>query len=118
MPLTATEGALLRLSGPIFHDLDVPIGLTGEHDPAAREIGQHRDFGFVMRQGFPTTAFFGLSSAMLCAVHIHCQFFCVTATPPRIYRNAGFGRKCGYKVRRSAARAFDSADQESRNVSK
>ncbi len=41
---------LLFLSRPIFHDLDVSVYLTGNHDPAAREIGQDRDFGFVLRQ--------------------------------------------------------------------
>ena len=78
-----TEAALLFLSGPLFHDLDVSVNLIGNHDPAAREICQDRGFGFVLRQGQQTTAFFGLHPAMFCAVH--CYFFCVT--PPRIHWN-------------------------------
>src|SRR6476660_3646685 len=42
-----TEAALLFLSGPLFHDLDVSVNLIGNHDPAAREICQDRGFGFV-----------------------------------------------------------------------
>jgi hypothetical protein len=33
-----TEAALLFLSRPPFHDLDVSVNLTGNHEPAARQI--------------------------------------------------------------------------------
>jgi hypothetical protein len=64
-PLTFSQAAP-------FHDLDVSVKLIGNPNPTAREIFKDRGFGFVLRQGQQTTAFFGLNPAMFCAVH--CNF--------------------------------------------
>jgi hypothetical protein len=70
-----SEAALLFLSSLIFlsrllsHDLGVSVNLTGDHDPAARDIFQELGCGPTLRQGEQTTAFLGLNLAVFCVVH-------------------------------------------------
>jgi hypothetical protein len=71
-----TEAALLFLSGLISHERGVSVNLTGNHDPAARDIFQDRCHVLALRQGQQTTAFLGLSQTVFCVVH--GDFFRVT----------------------------------------
>jgi hypothetical protein len=64
-----TEVALSPLSGVLFHDRDVSVGLISYHFPASHEAGQDRGFGSALCQEQETVAFIGLGSAPVCAVH-------------------------------------------------
>ena len=68
--------ALLFLSSLISHDLGVSINLTGNHEPAVRDVLQDRRYDLALRQDHEMTAFFGLKPAVFCAVH--GDFFRVT----------------------------------------
>jgi hypothetical protein len=64
-----TEAASSPLSGVLFHNRDVSVGLIGYHFPASDEAGQDRGFGSALCQEQETVTFIGLSSASVCAVH-------------------------------------------------
>ena len=70
-----TEAALLFLSS-LLHDLSISVNLTGNHEPAVRDVLQDRRYGLALRQDHETMAFFGLKPAVFCAVH--GDFFRVT----------------------------------------
>jgi hypothetical protein len=57
------------LSGVLFHDRDVSVGLIGDHFPASHEAGQNGGFGSALCQEQETVAFIGLGSAPVCVVH-------------------------------------------------
>jgi hypothetical protein len=57
------------LSGVLFHDRDVSVGLIGYHFPASHQAGQDRGFGSALCQEQETVTFIGLGSAPVCAVH-------------------------------------------------
>jgi hypothetical protein len=63
------EAALPSLSGVLFHDRNIPVGLISYHFPAPREAGQNRGFGSALCQEHETMTFIGLSSASICVVH-------------------------------------------------
>ena len=66
------EAALSPLSGVLFHDRDVSVGLISYHFPASHQAGQYRGFGSAPCQEQETVTFIGLGSAPVCAVH--CGF--------------------------------------------
>jgi hypothetical protein len=63
------EAALSPLSGILFLDRDVSVGLISYHFPASYEAGQDRGFGSALCQEQETVTFIGLGSAPVCAVH-------------------------------------------------
>ena len=63
------EAASSSLSGVLFHDRDVSVGLIGYHFPASHEAGQDRGFGSALCQEQETVAFIGLGSAPVCVIH-------------------------------------------------
>jgi hypothetical protein len=61
------------LSGVLFHDRDVSVGLISYHFPASHQAGQDRGFGSALCQEHETVTFIGLGAAPVCAVH--CSSF-------------------------------------------
>jgi hypothetical protein len=54
---------------PVGHDVIVPIGLIGDHVPAADKQFEDCGLGQSLRQRQQPAAFRQLSPAMVCAVH-------------------------------------------------
>jgi hypothetical protein len=61
--------ALLFLSGFLFHDRDVSLGLISYHLPASGKARQNRSLGSALRQKHEAMTFISPGSATACFVH-------------------------------------------------